>query len=231
MSANCEEVRAQVAELALGIADGEARASGLAHVARCAECRQELETLTKLGDELLALAPEREPSAGFESRVLERIDAERGSPGRATVRRRRRWLPRVLIPVASAALAATAAAFIALDVTARTGGRTRYRATLHEAEGRYFSAARLRSPGGQQVGVAFGYQGKPSWVFVVVRGTAGYQRYDAEVVTTDGRRVKVPGAHLSHGSWGQAIPLDMHDVAGLRLVGVQRGEVLNAQFK
>ena len=178
------------------------------------------------------LAPEREPSAGFESRVLERIDAERGSPGRATVRRRRRWLPRVLIPVASAALAATAAAFIALDVTRedRQAG-ARYRATLQEAEGRYFSAARLRSPGGQQVGVAFGYQGKPSWVFVVVRGAAGYQRYDAEVVTTDGRRVKVPGAHLSHGSWGQAIPLDMHDVAGLRLVGVQRGEVLNAQFK
>ena len=233
MSASCEEVRALLAELALGIADGEARASGLAHVAQCADCRRELETLTKLGDELLLLAPEREPSAGFESRVLARIEAERGgSPARPSARKRRRWLPRVLIPVASAALAATAAAVIALDVTSedRQAG-ARYRATLDEAGGRYFSAARLRSPGGQQVGVAFGYQGKPSWVFVVVRGTAGYQRYDAEVVTTDGRRVTVPGAHLSHGSWGRAIPLDMRDVAGLRLVGVHRGEVLNAQFK
>ena len=232
MSANCDDVRALLAEIALGIADGEARASALAHVARCADCRRELEALTKLGDELLLLAPEREPPAGFESRVLERIEAEGGAPAPAYRRPPRRWWRRALLPVATAAVAATAATFVVLDVTSedRLAG-SRYRATLQEAEGRYFSAARLYSPGGQQVGVAFGYQGKPSWIFVVVRGAAGYQNYDAELVTTDGRRVALPGCRLQHGTWGGAIPVEMHEVAGLRLVGGERGEVLNAQFR
>src|SRR6188472_1869773 len=53
----CEETRALLSEVALGIADGEDRARVLDHVAECAECRAELARESTIADGLLALAP------------------------------------------------------------------------------------------------------------------------------------------------------------------------------
>jgi anti-sigma-K factor RskA len=69
----CDRTRELAAELALGILDGEERAQALRHLAECPECRRAVEELTAVADELLMLAPEREPPAGFESRVLARL--------------------------------------------------------------------------------------------------------------------------------------------------------------
>ena len=73
-SPDCARVRAGLPEVALGIADGEQRALALEHIAGCPDCRRELEELSSLADELIALAPEREPPTGFENRVLDRLD-------------------------------------------------------------------------------------------------------------------------------------------------------------
>ncbi|MEN3283836.1 MAG: hypothetical protein V7607_4976, partial [Solirubrobacteraceae bacterium] len=70
---SCDRTRELAAELALGILDGEHRAQALRHLAECPECRHAVEELTAVADELVMLAPEREPPAGFESRVLARL--------------------------------------------------------------------------------------------------------------------------------------------------------------
>src|SRR5262245_61612006 len=99
MSADCDEIRGLTAEVALGVADGEARASVLDHVVECSDCRQELEELTALADEMVVLAPEHEPPLGFELRTIRRLQPRS---------ERRRWrLPAVAF--AAAALAATTA--------------------------------------------------------------------------------------------------------------------------
>lgn len=59
-----------LAELALGVADAEARASALAHLERCAACRDELRGLGDTADALVALTPEVDPPDGFEERVV-----------------------------------------------------------------------------------------------------------------------------------------------------------------
>ncbi len=58
------------AELALGLLSGPERAAGLSHLAGCPSCREQVDELARVADHLLLLAPEAEPPAGFESRVL-----------------------------------------------------------------------------------------------------------------------------------------------------------------
>jgi hypothetical protein len=70
---SCDEFAEVAAELALGVLTGRERARALAHLDRCESCREQVRELSMAGDELLALLPPAEPSAGFESRVLERL--------------------------------------------------------------------------------------------------------------------------------------------------------------
>jgi anti-sigma-K factor RskA len=70
---SCDEFAEVAAELALGVLTGRERAAALAHLDGCESCREQVRELTMVQDELLALLPSQEPSAGFESRVLERI--------------------------------------------------------------------------------------------------------------------------------------------------------------
>src|SRR4051794_33968706 len=125
---SCEETRALIAELALGIADGAERARALPHLAECAECRRELAALSEIADELLLLAPEREPAPGFETRGLARLKPPR--PAAHPARR----LPRALMILAPAAAAATLATAVVLGAT-RDDRRLadHYRATLATA--------------------------------------------------------------------------------------------------
>jgi hypothetical protein len=219
----CEGVSELAPELALGIAAGEERARALDHVAGCAACRQEVGELSEVADELLMLAPVQEPPAGFESRVLDRIGAR-------PRRRARRLALRLAAPVA-AALATAAVLFAAFDDDRDLANR--YRDTLAEADGRYFQAGRLEAPGGVDAGVVFGYQGRPSWVMVVVDPRHRDARYAGELVTRSGRRIALPGFRLdpATGSWGRAIPMQLYDVAAVRLVDRRDGATLEAALR
>src|ERR1700754_3357233 len=80
----CGEFADALAEVATGAASGPDRARVLAHLADCADCRRELDELTRVADEVLLVAPEHDPPAGFEGAVLARIaalTAESGTPG------------------------------------------------------------------------------------------------------------------------------------------------------
>ena len=217
----CEEIRELAADVALGISDGEQRAEVLRHIATCSECRRLVEELTEVADELLLMAPVQEPPAGFESRVVERLGAR--EPRR---RRFRRVAWRVAPALAAAAVTAVALVAVYHDdhVTA-----DRFRATLQEAGGSSFEAGRLVDPTGERAGVAFGYEGSPSWIFVTVDSAYWGQVSTAELIARDGRTIGLHWFRLGpDGTWGGAIPVPLRDVAAIRLLGERPGQVLEA---
>ena len=89
MSVTCARFDESLEELALGHVDEPERSLLLGHAASCVACRARLETTAAVGDRLLPLAPQHEPPAGFETRVL----AQLASVERAPARRSRWWLP------------------------------------------------------------------------------------------------------------------------------------------
>jgi hypothetical protein len=226
----CEEIKDLAAEIALGIADGEERAEALRHLSTCGECRRLVDQLSQVADELLMVAPVQEPPAGFESRVVKAIGLQ--EPPR---RRAARWLsPRWLAPRLGPALAAaavTAAALVAVYHDDRLTAE-RYRDTLEQADGRYFQAERMRDKTGARAGVVFGYQGSPSWLLVTVDPAHRGMVTSGELVTKDGRTIPLRSLELDRrdGSWGGAIPVNLYDVASIRLLGERPGEVLEASF-
>jgi hypothetical protein len=224
---SCDRTRELSAELALGILDGEQRAQALRHVAECPECRREVQQLTAVADELAMLAPEREPPAGFESRVLARLQ-----PPPAATRPRLR-LRRAFAPLAAAAAAAAIAIAVVLQTTSDDRHLAdHYRATLAAGHGSSFEAARLRAPGQVPAGVVYAYRGTVSWMFVVVYRDRRAVPYEAELATKSGRRVALPSFQLDPktGTGGEAIPVDLDSVASVRLVGPKPGDVLEADL-
>ena len=218
---SCEHVRASAPEIALGTIECEERAEALRHLATCAECRRVVDRFSAVADELLTLAPVQEPPAGFESRVIAALAPPRRRPWQ-------RLLVRLGPPLAAAA--ATAVALVAVFHDDRVTAE-RYRETLSQADGRYFRAAPLRDESGAEAGVAFGYQGTPSWVFVTVDDRHRDRTSTAVLVTRDRRTVALPSFALGPGgSWGGAVPGNLYDYAAIRLLGERPGEVLDARI-
>src|SRR5437867_5785616 len=155
-NASCQEIRELTSELALGIADGEDRARVLEHVQDCPECREELEQFTILADELLVLAPEREPPAGFELRTLRALQPSQP---------KQRWRRPALVLVAAALASLVTAAGVLYGVRDDRRLASEYRATLAQAHGSSFKAVALQDDTGSNAGNLFVYRGSPSWIF------------------------------------------------------------------
>ena len=226
-SRSCANAWETLPELALGIADGEERARALEHLAGCADCRRELEELSGLADELLALVPEQEPPPGFEGRVLKRLQLAQ-APSRPRARRR----PLRRLSLVAAALAGAAAAAIVLTLSFSSDRRlaSQYRAALQGANGQYFQSASLLAPNGRRVGTVFGYQGAPSWLFYVLDRGIGSGLYKEQIVTRSGRSITLPPFRLLAASWGVATPVAVRDIALVRIVPVPHGPVLEAKL-
>jgi hypothetical protein len=220
-SSDCARIREALPELALGIADGEQRAVALEHVAGCADCRRELEELSSLADQLITLAPQREPPAGFENRVLDRLAVPQTR--RSSARRRLRWLA---LAVALPAVAAAAAWAMSVSYSSDRRLASQYRAALDGAHGKYFQSARLASPTGQVAGIVFAYQGSPSWLFYTLGGSYGGGLYKEQIVTRSGRTLTLPPFRLVNGSWGIATPVPVRDIALVKLIHQPRGPAL-----
>ena len=212
-SPDCTKIRETLPEIALGIADGEQRALALEHIAGCSDCRRELEQLASLADELIALAPVREPPPGFENRVLDRLDLRQ--PRRRPARRRlRRWAFAAAVP----AVAAATALAISISYSSDLRLASQYRAALMGAHGKYFQSARLHAPTGQVTGTVFAYQGSPSWMFYTLDGRYGSGVFTEQIVTRSGRTLTLPPFTLVNGSWGIATPVPVRDIALVKLI-------------
>ncbi|HEY2654743.1 MAG TPA: hypothetical protein VGI55_03075, partial [Solirubrobacteraceae bacterium] len=212
-SPDCARIREALPEVALGIADGQQRALALEHIARCPDCRRALEQLSTLADELIALAPEREPPPGFENRVLDRLDVRQ--PRRRQARRR---LRRLAFAAAVPAVAAATAIAMGVSYSSDLKLADQYRAALQGAHGKYFQSARLRAPAGQVAGIVFAYQGSPSWMFYTLDGRYGSGPYREQIVTRSGTTLTLPAFRLVRRTWGIATPVPVRDIALVKLI-------------
>jgi hypothetical protein len=220
MDPRCEETREMAAELALGIVEGEERGRALQHLADCPDCRLKVEELSEVADELLLLAPHREPPVGFESRVLAPLHP---AP------KPRRWRWRVVLAPAAAAVAAAAITLAIVSPDIRLASH--YRHTLDEANGKEFESYALRGPGDAHVGTVFSYEGSPSWVHIDVDPQYRTGLTAAELVTDNGTQVPLRWFHLDPGgSSGGWIPVDPNHVSVLRLSGAPDMQPLIAHF-
>jgi hypothetical protein len=204
-SERCAALRDALTEVALGVADGTTRGAVMAHLATCDSCREELSSLAAAADEVLLLAPEREPSADFEGRVLARLSP--GQPDSGPVHpvtvRRHRARRAVLATAVGVSLLGVGGAGVWLATAPDRELATSYRSTLDTANGRYLAAADLITDSGaggsaQSVGTVFLYEGNPSWAYVVVRDAGAAPSYDV-VVTVDAGTDAGPGTGSDAG--------------------------------
>lgn len=208
-NASCNEVRDLAPELALGIASGEDRARALNHTAMCAECRRFVEELATAADEVLILAPQREPSVGFEKRVLSSIDERRPA--------RRRWAFAAAAILAAAVLGAGAVFWTTTDERELAGS---VRSALAEADGKYFSVLPMHDSSGAKVANVFAYEGKPSWVFVVWEEPLHRDTLTIQAHLVDGNKLAL-GSFDSDGTrrtWGGHLPGSLHDLSAISVL-------------
>lgn len=176
-------------ELALGGLDGSERAATLAHVARCADCRNDLEALNRVVDDLVAATPSAEPPPGLEDRVLARA----------------RVAPRSIVARRPARVALTAVAIVVLLVV----GGVAIGVAGHDDRPTTTSAT-MRTPTGQVAGEVT-LAGNPAGVLVAVPAWDGWQNgaYDLRVVlddgTTRGGRVVLDDGYAGYGLGDVAI--------------------------
>jgi hypothetical protein len=206
----CTQVRELAPELALGVLGGAERAEALQHVDRCPNCRTHVSELSEVADALTLLAPEAEPPAGFEDRVLHAVGAQR----------RRSWrnagLPRL---VAAAAVVVALGTGAVIGTVAAVHTITDHHTDYETVGGRSFRAAAMVGSAGKRSGEAFAYDGHPSWVFVSIDYAVPTGTY--QIVLDDANGTHFLGEmHVvgGRGTWGGSAPGSIAHVRGVRLV-------------
>ncbi|MGW1760313.1 anti-sigma factor family protein [Streptomyces mirabilis] len=238
----CEKLREIGAELALGILPGRERAAAVAHLDRCADCREYVEQLTLVGDGLIGLLPGCEPPVGFETRVAQALT--QGTPaqdGRARARvpgaRRRGFGGRLRLRLASAVaalvlavgfggwLAGTAIENVVVGASRTTGDE----ADMH---GDLTSAVAPR----QSAGEVYAHTGSPGWIYMTVDLTGTHTSYSGMVSCLlerrDGGTVRTGTftLHQGRGFWGGPTSVDPAGLSGARLTSPDGTVLATAHF-
>ncbi|MET7428742.1 hypothetical protein ABZT16_07070 [Streptomyces flaveolus] len=245
--ANCEKLREIGPELALGVLPGRERAEAVAHLDRCADCREYIRQLTLVGDRLVGLLPDREPPPGFETRVArglaQSMTAPEGQRRPAGVfGRSRRGLrhgarrARVRVAAVGAAFA-VAVGFAGWAVGTAVEEVTASPPPAVESEPMLVGDMTPAGRGGEPVGEVYAHPGSPGWIFVSVAMTRPGTRYTGTVSCllerTDGTRVRVGDFALrdGHANWGVAVPVDLTRYSGARLTSPDGTVLATAQLR
>ena len=217
----CEELRDLAPEVALGAVDGAGRARALVHLADCASCRALVDELAQAADSLLLLAPEAEPSLGFETRVATRLG----------LARRPRW-QRVTALAAAAVLLAFGSGLAVHQIEGGDGSDGHYAAMIRGVGGRSLRAAPFTAAGGYEVGQVFVYAGKTSWAFMTVRDGLADGTYTCELDLVGGRSIRVGSfaLHNGAGAWGDDVSAPIERVRGARLMSPDGTTAARATF-
>lgn len=239
----CEQLREIGAELSLGVLPGRERAEAVAHLDRCADCREYVEQLTLVGDGLLGLLPDSEPPVGFESRVARRLGQVAAAHDRpARVRARGFSGTRLLGRVRGRVVAVAAAFALAFGFGGWAVGTVVERQAAAPARQAEAAAGMLHadltaaSQDGQPVGEIYVHHGPPGWVYMSVDlGDAG-SRYSGKAVCLlerkDGTTVRVGSFTLNggYGYWGAPAPVDLSTLSGARLTSADGTVLATASF-
>ncbi|MEU1011119.1 hypothetical protein [Streptomyces sp. NPDC005890] len=240
---DCEKLREIGPELALGVLPGRERAEAVAHLDRCANCREHVRQLTQVGDRLVGLLPDREPPLGFETRVARSLArqasaSERQRPARAYGRSRpgphrgaRRARARAAAVGATLAVAVGFAGWAIGTVVEQVVASP----PAVESEPVMVGDMTPAGHGGQPVGEVYAHPGPPGWVFVSVALTG--TRYTGPVTCLldrpDGTSLRVGDFALrdGHGDWGVAVPGDLTRYSGARLTSPDGTVLATAQLQ
>lgn len=206
-----------LAELATGAVVGAERALALQHVVSCGTCLHELSQLSRASDELLSLAPDTEPPAGFESAVIATMTGgERTRPAKPGTRKR------FLLGLAAAVLAAAVGAAAVWQSTADDRRATHdQEQTLSVGRGTQLSAFPITTASGSPAGTMFLYAGDPSWLVVSVAGAPADGAYAMTVHNRDGRSYRAGACQVDQGIGMDSYRLrhPAADVASVELTG------------
>jgi hypothetical protein len=226
---DCAGLAEVAAELALGVLTGRERAQAIAHLDRCDTCREDVRQLMATSDGLLALLPESEPPAGFETRVLDRMGlsvaaAEGNAAAEAKARVRRLWRSRPRrapgaprtprTPRAPGAwgprrLVASAVVAVAVVIGAGVAGwGIRGAIAPHPGSSAtaqaQLNSASLLTASGQNVGQVFiskasKNQGSQQWMYMAVDLPNGDGTVTCQVVGANGKVTTVGSFRLTDG--------------------------------
>lgn len=178
-------------DVVLGRADDADRDAVLEHLARCAQCREEYDTLAAGLELVLPAVPRVAPPAGFSAVVLRRLADDRGGSARSPGRRA------VLVAAAAALLGAATGAGVVTLSEDRADPPDPWAAPLFTRDGSEVGSV---TPG-------YGEQG-PVLVVTVSGGRAG-RSYTCRLVLADGRTEDVGEWVLEEdhpGTWVVARP-------------------------
>jgi hypothetical protein len=218
-----EETQSLAAELAMGVATGVERARALSHLEDCHDCRANVAGLAEVMDELLLLAPEREPSAGFESRTLARL-AHPAKPSR--------WRRILSLSVAASVAAAIAGSWAWLATGSDRKAAALFRTALERADGKYLGVEVLRRRDGARVGHVAVYLGRPSWIFAVIDEGSPVGTFEVEIVDSSGDRHPAGTLEVApdRRGAGLVLPAGLDQVAAVVLVPRDGGDVLEGKL-
>jgi hypothetical protein len=192
-NAACEAARERIPELALGRLDGAERAEVLLHVHGCARCQAILDDSSGVADLLAQLAPEAEPPAGFEQRVLHEMGAGRSRDWR-NIRRR-------ILVVGGAAAAAAILSIVVVRVI--DAGRATEEATTSTTNPALRTAPMVGT-GGLTVGRVVVSDGASASLVVTVDYALPDGAYGLELQNADARTTQKIGAiavENGRGTW------------------------------
>jgi hypothetical protein len=238
----CEQLREDGPELALGVLPARERAGAVAHLDRCADCREYVQELTLVGDRLIGLLPGSEPPVGFETRVAQSLT--QGSPTReGRTRARGSGFPfrsvRGRVRMRAAAVVAALALVFGFGGWA-VGTAIEEVATgpSHPVEATRMLWSGLTSPRslGKSAGEVFAHPGTPGWVYMSVdladTGTPYSGTVSCQLERHDGTSVRLASftLHDGYGYWGGPAPVDPSSLSGARLTSSDGTVLATAHF-
>jgi hypothetical protein len=214
----CDAYAENLAELALGILTGRARAATLAHVDSCAHCAEELEQLSRAADAVVSVAPELEPTVGFEVRLFNRMGlGDDPAPVRTIPDVGRRGPLRWVAGAPRWALA-SAAAVVALLVGLSIGWSIGSPAGTSQA-GKPVTTAVLKEHG-KAVGSVATYGGATPWMIVTMEDSSADGALTCEVITDNGvaHRIGTFSATYGYAAWDAPLKVAPQDVRTAEVV-------------
>jgi hypothetical protein len=214
----CDAYSENLAELALGILTGRARAATLAHVDSCAHCAEELEQLSRAADAVVSVAPELEPTVGFEVRLFNRMGlGDDPAPVRTIPDVGRRGPLRWVAGAPRWALA-SAAAVVALLVGLSIGWSIGSPAGTSQA-GKPVTTAVLKEHG-KAVGSVATYGGATPWMIVTMEDSSADGALTCEVITDNGvaHRIGTFSATYGYAAWDAPLKVAPQDVRTAEVV-------------
>jgi predicted anti-sigma-YlaC factor YlaD len=214
--ARCAALADDLPLLALGTLEGRSRAEVLGHVDTCQRCRAELEQLSQVAETVQQLAPEVQPTLGFELRVVERLHEV------AVARRRSHRLAVLRVAAAVIVLAVGVGALI---VRGTAGSK-------HSSSVSAAVTADLMSTG-KVVGSVVVSPGNPPWMLMTIQGGQWEGTVTCEVTFASGRVARVGTFTLSgaYPSWAVQLPATGGAVVFARLIDASGAVLADAQLK